>query len=105
MESHNPIEIEIQWRCSHCGHRYEQTLAVCVPNGSSTQQHQMIGSGSLICHNCGQMGPMQIGCAILLGMSVMAGSDGAIHVCRADSEGEEKDPKRWAWSVRHPSRN
>lgn len=104
MESHNPIDIEVQWRCPHCGHRYAQALAVCTPNISGAE-HKMIGSGSLICSNCGQMGPMQIGCAILLGMSVMAGSDGAIQVCRAASEGEEKDPKRWAWSVRHPSRN
>ena len=103
MESHNPIEVEIQWRCSHCGHRYEQTLAVCVPNSSSTQQPKTIASSSLICHNCGQMGPMQIGCAIVLGMSVMAGSDGAIHVYKPIAE--EKSPQRWAWSVQHPSRN
>lgn len=102
MASHNPIDIEVQWRCSHCGHRYEQALTVCTP-GITGGEPKMIGSGSLICPHCGQLGPMQIGCAIVLGMSVMAGSDGAIHVCRAQSE--EEGPKRWAWSVRHPSKN
>ncbi|MCL2330124.1 MAG: hypothetical protein FWC56_02355 [Phycisphaerae bacterium] len=98
-----PIEIEILWRCSHCGHRYEQSLAVCSPNQGSQQLSKKIGSGALICHHCGQMGPMQLGCAIVLGMSVMAGSDGAVHVCRPVAE--EKASERWTWSVQHPSKN
>jgi hypothetical protein len=102
MDSHNPIEIEIKLRCPHCGHRYGQALTVCVPNGGGDQP-KMVGSSSLICKHCGQMGPMQIGCAIVLGMSVMAGSDGALHVPRPVSE--EKGPQRWTWSVQHPSRN
>jgi hypothetical protein len=101
MGKHNPIDIQIRWKCSHCGHAYDHALNVCMPGHGSDPK--VIGSGSLICEHCGQMGPMQIGCAVILGMSVMAGSDGALHIPRLPGHGEEKNV--WATRVRQPSRN
>lgn len=76
---HSPVEIEIQWRCTHCGHRYEQAIAVCMPTAQGAEP-KVVGSGSLVCQHCGQLGPIQLGCAIVLGLSVMAGSDGAVQL-------------------------
>ncbi len=101
MGTHNPIDIEIRWKCSHCGHTYEHGLAVCLPSGGG--EPKVVGSGSMICEHCGQMGPMQFACAIVLGMSVMAGSDGAIHIPRLPAAGETN--QQWAVRVRQPSRN
>ncbi|MBI4579464.1 MAG: hypothetical protein HY718_07165 [Planctomycetes bacterium] len=101
MPAHLPIELEIQWKCSHCGHAYGQALAVCTPNGG--MEPKLVASGSLICQHCGQMGPMQVGCAVVLGLSVMAGSDGAIHLPR--SAEQDRKPREWALTVRYPSRN
>lgn len=99
---HNPIEIEIQWRCSHCGHKYEQGVAVCMPGGG-TPGPKVVGSGSLICQHCGQLGPIQVGCAIVLGLSIMAGSDGAVHVPLPVRN--EAEPDRWVRDARLASRN
>ena len=101
--AHNPIEIEIQWRCSHCGHRYQQPLAVCIPGAANAEQPKLVSSGSLICTHCGQLGPMQIGCALVLGLSVMAGSDGAVHSFRAPAV--EEGIQDWARGASQPSRN
>jgi hypothetical protein len=100
---HNPVEIEIQWRCTHCGHRYEQGVAVCMPSAGAASEPKLVGSGSLVCQHCGQLGPIQVGCAIILGLSVMAGSDGAVHVPLPVRNQPEAD--RWIRDARHSSRN
>jgi len=97
-----PLEIEIQWRCSHCGHRYEQAVAVCMPTAGA-EEPKLLGSGSLVCGHCGQLGPIQIGCAVILGLSVMAGSDGAVQAFHRP--GQERDLRQWAKLTRYPSRN
>ncbi len=104
MGSHNPIEIEIQWKCSHCGNAYGQALTVCMPGAGGSGEPKLLGSGSLVCQHCGQMGPMQIGCALILGMSVMAGSDGAVHMPRPAAT-QQTEADHWAMRMRYPSRN
>lgn len=69
----------------------------------SSGEPKLVGSGSLVCQRCGQLGPIQVSCAIVLGLSVMAGSDGAVHVplpMRNDTEAS-----RWVRDARHSSRN
>ncbi|HOA73558.1 MAG TPA: hypothetical protein PL151_19430 [Phycisphaerae bacterium] len=100
---YNPIEIEIQWRCTHCGHKYDQGVAVCMPGAGGAPNPKVVGSGSLVCRHCGQLGPIQVGCAIVLGLSIMAGSDGAVHVPLP--VGGEAGAGRWVHDARHFSRN
>jgi hypothetical protein len=103
---HNPIDIEIQWRCTHCGHRYEQGVAICMPSsGSSSGKPKLVGSGSLVCRHCGQLGPIQVGCAIVLGLSIMAGSDGAVHMPLPVRNDADADCDRWVRDARFSSRN
>lgn len=101
---HHSIEIEIRWKCSHCGQTHEQAVSAGVvggQNGGGQTGPGTIGTGAMICQNCGQMGPMQFGCAVILGMSVMAGSDGAIHVPRLP----EKRVRQFARRIMQPSLN
>ncbi len=61
-----------------------------------------LAAGAMICPKCGQLGPMQLGCAVVLGMSVMASSDGVVDF----PWNPARDGKgRRIWSAQHPSRN
>lgn len=104
---YNPIDIAIQWRCTHCGHRYEQGLAVCMPASGNSSEPQLVGSGSLVCRHCGQLGPIQVGCAIVLGLSIMVGSDGAVHMPLPFKTTAQSSPNadRWVHDARFSSRN
>lgn len=62
-----------------------------------------VHAGALVCEQCGHMGPIQAGCAVIIGLAVVAASDGAVHMPGNSDLASSAD--RQAWFARHPSRN
>jgi hypothetical protein len=74
-----------------------------MPTANGVPEPQTVSAGSLVCQHCGHLGPIQVGCAIVLGLAVMAGSDGAVHLPLPVKK--QKEPGRWVQDARYSSRN